>query len=158
MCFSFARLHYVFSKKERRNKCYLSEFSGIKMIEKVRRHDLWSQLWFCGCLLPFTISFSVFTLNWSFAIRASTKKSSVISDIKLMYLRERMKKYSAQSINFYWPPTKHTDTASVAYLTLIGMRQGGFTPLTIFGLDFVGWIFIKNFQTFFGGENWYQLG
>ena len=33
-------------------------------------------------------------------------------------------------------------------LTLIGMRQGGFTPLIIFGLDFVSWIFIKNFQTF----------
>ena len=32
-------------------------------------------------------------------------------------------------------------------LTLIGMRQGGFTPLIIFGLDFVSWIFIKNFQT-----------
>ena len=33
-------------------------------------------------------------------------------------------------------------------LTQIGMRQGGFTPLIIFGLDFVSWIFIKNFQTF----------
>ena len=33
-------------------------------------------------------------------------------------------------------------------LTLIGMRQSGFTPLIIFGLDFVSWIFIKNFQTF----------
>ena len=33
-------------------------------------------------------------------------------------------------------------------LTLIGMRQGGFIPLIIFGLDFVGWIFIKNLQTF----------
>ena len=32
--------------------------------------------------------------------------------------------------------------------TLIGMRQGGFTPLMIFGLDFVSWIFDKNFQTF----------
>ena len=109
MCFSFARLHYVFSKKERRNKCYLSDFSGIKMIEKVRRHDLWSQLWFCGCLLPFTISFSVFTLNWSFAIRATVQK--VISDITLMF--ERKKKYSVQSINFYWPPTKHTDAARI---------------------------------------------
>ena len=118
ICFSFARLRYVFSKKERRNKCYLSEFSGIKMIEKVRRHDLWSQLWFCGCLLPFTISFSVFTLNWSFAIRATVQKShqSFQTSNWCMYLRERMKKYSAQSINFYWPPTKHTDAASVAYL------------------------------------------
>ena len=26
---------------------------------------------------------------------------------------------------------------SIIYLTLIGMRQGGFTPLIIFGLDFV---------------------
>ena len=33
-------------------------------------------------------------------------------------------------------------------LTLIGMRQGGFTSLIILGLDFVSWIFIKNFQTF----------
>ena len=33
-------------------------------------------------------------------------------------------------------------------LTLIGMRQGEFTPLIIFGLDFVSLIFIKNFQTF----------
>ena len=33
-------------------------------------------------------------------------------------------------------------------LTLIGMRQGGFTPLIIFWLDFVSWIFIKNVQTF----------
>ena len=32
------------------------------------------------------------------------------------------------------------------YLTLIGMRQGGFTSLIILGLDFVSWIFIKNFQ------------
>ena len=24
-----------------------------------------------------------------------------------------------------------------AILTLVGMRQGGFTPLTVFGLDFV---------------------
>ena len=116
MCFSFARLHYVFSKKERRNKCYLSEFSGIKMIEKVRRHDLWSQLWFCGCLLPFTISFSVFTLNWSFAIRASTKKSSVISDITLMYLRERKKNILHRALIFIDPPTKHTDAEPVAYL------------------------------------------
>ena len=28
------------------------------------------------------------------------------------------------------------------------MRQSEFTPLIIFGLDFVSWIFIKNFQTF----------
>ena len=28
------------------------------------------------------------------------------------------------------------------------MRQGGFIPLIIFGLDFVSCIFIKNFQTF----------
>ena len=33
-------------------------------------------------------------------------------------------------------------------LTLIGMRQGGFIPLMIFGLDFVSWTFIKNFQTY----------
>ena len=33
-------------------------------------------------------------------------------------------------------------------LTLIGMRQGGFTPLIIFRLDFVSLIFFKNFQTF----------
>ena len=33
-------------------------------------------------------------------------------------------------------------------LTLIGMRQGTFTPLVILGLDFVSWICIKNFQTF----------
>ena len=33
-------------------------------------------------------------------------------------------------------------------LTLIGKREGGFTSLMIFGLDFVSWIFIKNFQTF----------
>ena len=31
-------------------------------------------------------------------------------------------------------------------LTLIGMRQGGFTPLIIFGLHFVSCIFIKNFH------------
>ena len=30
-------------------------------------------------------------------------------------------------------------------LTLIGMRQGGFTPLIIYELDFVSWMFIKNF-------------
>ena len=35
-------------------------------------------------------------------------------------------------------------------LTLIGMRRGGFTPLVIFGLDFVSCIFIKNFQLFLG--------
>ena len=33
-------------------------------------------------------------------------------------------------------------------LTLIGMRQGGFTPLIILGLIFGSWIFIKNYQTF----------
>ena len=33
-------------------------------------------------------------------------------------------------------------------LTLIGMRQGGFTPLIILGSDFVSWFFIKDFQTF----------
>ena len=33
-------------------------------------------------------------------------------------------------------------------LTLIGMRQGTFTPLVISGWDFVSWICIKNFQTF----------
>ena len=32
--------------------------------------------------------------------------------------------------------------------TLIGMRQSIFTPLVILGLDFVSWIWIKNFQTF----------
>ena len=36
----------------------------------------------------------------------------------------------------------------ILLLTLIGMRQGPFTPLIIFGLDFVSWIFIKDFQTF----------
>ena len=33
-------------------------------------------------------------------------------------------------------------------VTLIGMRQGGFTPLIIYGFDFVSWFFIINFQTF----------
>ena len=33
-------------------------------------------------------------------------------------------------------------------LTLICMRQDGFTHLIIFGLNFVRQIFIKNFQTF----------
>ena len=45
-------------------------------------------------------------------------------------------------------------------LTLIGMRQGGFTPLIIFVLDFVSWIFIKNFQTFLEAKieiNWDNL-
>ena len=32
-------------------------------------------------------------------------------------------------------------------LTLIGKRQGGFTNLMIFELDFVSWSFIKKFQT-----------
>ena len=30
--------------------------------------------------------------------------------------------------------------------------------IVILGLDYVSWICIKNFQTFFGGENWDQLG
>jgi hypothetical protein len=33
-------------------------------------------------------------------------------------------------------------------LNLIGMRQGGFTSIIILGLDFVSWLFIKNFETF----------
>ena len=33
-------------------------------------------------------------------------------------------------------------------LTLISMRQDGFTPLTIFVLDFVNLTFIKNLQIF----------
>ena len=48
-----------------------------------------------------------------------------------------------------WNAIKH-QTSILAHksLTLIGMRQGGFTSLVILGLDFVSWIFIKNFQTF----------
>ena len=45
-------------------------------------------------------------------------------------------------------------------LTLIGMRQGTFTPLVILGLDFVSWIYIKNFQTFLEVKidiNWVNL-
>ena len=41
-----------------------------------------------------------------------------------------------------------TQPDELGQLTLIGMREGTFHPLVLFGLDFVSWIFIKNFQTF----------
>ena len=54
--------------------------------------------------------------------------------------------YQSQGTN--WKIGGATSEWYKAYLTLIGMRQGGYTPLIVFGLDFVSWIFIKNFQTF----------
>ena len=59
--------------------------------------------------------------------------------------------------SWYWKYQHWADFT----LTLIGMRQGGFTSLIILGLDFVGWILIKNFQTFWSpkwAQNWYQSG
>ena len=47
----------------------------------------------------------------------------------------------------------------LASLTLIGMRQGGFKYLPYnLGLDFVSWIFIKNFQTFLEVKNLHLSG
>ena len=43
-------------------------------------------------------------------------------------------------------------------LTLVGMRQGGFTSLILLELHFVSWIFIKKIPNIFGGENWDQSG
>ena len=44
---------------------------------------------------------------------------------------------------------------SIVALTLFGTGGDTFIPCPF--LD-VSWIFFKNFQTFFGGENWHQSG
>ena len=65
-------------------------------------------------------------------------------------------------LEYHWITTvtlkKKIMRRAALFLTLIGMSQGRFTLLTIFGLDFVGWFFIKNFKNIFGDENRDQSG
>ena len=58
--------------------------------------------------------------------------------------------------------TQHFKTSKniKTMLSLIGMRQGTFHPLVLFGSGFVSWIIIKSFQTFLEVKidiNWINL-
>ena len=54
-------------------------------------------------------------------------------------------KRGAKHDNF-WRPRLYV--ISLSSLILIGIREGTFPHLVLFGSDFVSWIFIKNLQTF----------
>ena len=104
-------------------------------------------------------------------IKGSTQpqiKGNLISRIEFMYSVDRQWRLG-KSIFFFvtytflgtlyhlnsktavfpkYSPKKSCEYLSSRTLTLIDMRQGTFHPLSTFGLDFVSWIFTKNFQTF----------
>ena len=119
---------------EKKRILLLKEFQPI-----VNVSDIYSKNWTC-----YVIG-NVSWLAWSEAHWDEISTRLIALDLILTDYSKSLSLYKFSSAA---QPTGKLWNWMVMYLTLIGMRQGGFTPLIIFGLVFYSWIFIKNFQTF----------